>query len=68
MRQSFGVGTPRGLQGRLRTLLSLLIRSWPRLTILAELLGHHNHPNTPPSPLGFTAMRSPAEAALTTGC
>lgn len=68
MRQRLGVGTPRGLQGRLRTLLSLLIRFWPRLTTLAELLGHHNHLHKPPSPLRSTTMRGPAEVALTTGC
>lgn len=68
MRHSLGVGTPRGLQGRLRTLLSLLIRFWSRLRTHAELLGHHNHPHTSPSPLGSNTMRGSAEAALTTGC
>lgn len=68
MRHSLGVGTPRGLQGRLRTLLNLLTRLWRRLTTLAEPLGHPNHPHTSPSPLGSTTMRSPAEAPLTTGC
>src|SRR4029453_6973876 len=36
MRQGLGIGTPRGLQGRLRTLLSLLSRFWRRLTALSK--------------------------------
>ena len=63
MRHRLGVGTPRGLQGRLRALLSLLIRFWPRLMTLAELLGHHNHSQTSHSPLGSTTVRGSAEAA-----
>lgn len=31
MRQAFGVGTPRGLQGRLRALLALLDHLWHRV-------------------------------------
>jgi transposase len=68
MRNSLGVGTPRGLQGRLRSLLSLLIRFWPRLTTLAALLGHHNYRQPSASPLSSTTMPGSAEAALTTGC
>jgi transposase len=65
MRQSLGVGTPKGLQGRLRALLSLF---WRRLLTLSMLLGHRSHPSTSPSPLGSTILRGPAEVGFTTGC
>ena len=68
MRQGLGIGTPRGLQGRLRTLLSLLSRFWRRLTALSKLPAHRNHPHSSSSPLGPTPTRGPAEEALTTGC
>lgn len=68
MRQSLGVGTPRGLQGRLRALLSLLTRFWWPLPTLSMLLGHHNRTCISLSPLGSTTMRRPAEAGFTTGC
>jgi transposase len=68
MRQSLGVGTPRGLQGRLRALLSLLTHFWRRLTSLSKLPGHRDHPDTSPSPLGSTLMRGTAKAPFTTGC
>ena len=68
IRQSLGVGTPRGLQGRLRALLSLLIRFWRLLPTLSMLPGHPNRPYTSPSPLGSTTPRGPAEVGFTTGC
>ena len=68
MRQSLGVGTPRGLQGRLRALLSLLAHSWRRLTTLSMVFSRPNHSNTPSLRLGSSILRGPAEAALTTGC
>lgn len=68
MRQSLGVGTPRGLQGRLRTLLSLLARSWRRLTALSMPFARRIHPHSTPSPLGSITLRGTAEAALTTDC
>ena len=68
MRQSLGVGTPRGLQGRLSALLDLLARSWRRLTTLSTHLARPNHPQTSIWPLGSTTIRSTAEAALTTDC
>ena len=68
MRHSLGVGTPRGLQGRLRALLSLLTRFWCCVATLAKRLWHSNHPHTSSSPLGSPTMRGAAEAALATGC
>ncbi|MGC1954801.1 MAG: transposase [Gammaproteobacteria bacterium] len=68
MRRSLGVGTPRGLQGRLRALLSLLTRYWRRLTTLSKQPGHSNHPHPSPASLGLRSTRSPAEAPLATGC
>jgi transposase len=68
MRQSLGVGTPRGLQGRLSALLDLLARSWRRLTTLSMHLAHPNHPPTSTLPPGSSTIRSTAEAPLTTGC
>jgi transposase len=71
MRHSLGVGTPRGLQGRLRALFILLTRFWHRLIALSKLPGHSNHPYTSPTTLGFISKGAPVEAAkaaLTTGC
>ena len=68
MRQSLGVGTPRGLQGHLRALLDLLARSWRRVTTLSAQLARPNHSQTRILPLGSSAIRSTAEAALTTDC
>lgn len=68
VRQSLGVGTPRGLQGRLCALLSLLARSWRRLTTLSMPFARPNHPNTPSLPLGSSNLRRTADTALTTGC
>ena len=68
MRQSLGVGTPRGLQGRPGALLDLLARAWRRLTALWTEPALPNHPDTPISPLGMSTIRSTAEVALTTSC
>jgi transposase len=68
MRQSLGVGTPRGLQGRLCDLLRLLARSWRRLTTLSMSFARPSQPHTSPLPLGSPTIRSTAHAALTTGC
>jgi transposase len=68
MRHFLGVGTPRGLQGRLHILLSLLTRFWRRLTTLSMLPGHRNHLDTPRSPLRPTTVRDTAEAPFTTDC
>jgi len=68
MRQSLGVGTPRGLQGHLRALLCLLAHSWRRLTTLSMAFSRPNHPNASSSRLGSLNPRGLAEAALTTGC
>jgi len=38
MRQIVGVGTPRGLQGRLHDLLAQLLHLWSRLTAITQLL------------------------------
>ncbi len=68
MRQSLGVGTPRGLQGRLRALLSLLAGAWQRLTALSRPFARPIHLHNTPSPLGSITLRGPAEAALATDC
>jgi transposase len=68
MRQSLGVGTPRGLQGRLRVLLSLLAGAWRCLTTLSMPLARRIHPQDTPSPLGSPTSRITAEVALTTDC
>jgi transposase len=68
MRQSLGVGTPRGLQGRLSALLDLLARSWRRLTTLSMHLARPNHSHISILPLGSSTIRRSAEAALTTDC
>jgi transposase len=47
MRQVFGVGTPRGLQGRLRVFLAHLVRLWRRLTAFSV-------PSAQPDPLTQT--------------
>ena len=39
LRKLFGVGTPRGLQGRLRSLLSVLLRLWAALRALGKVSG-----------------------------
>jgi transposase len=68
MRRGFGVGTPRGLQGRLRALLALLTRLWHRLTAVPQAFGSHQ-PITHASPsLASAAPCRPSEAAFTTGC
>jgi transposase len=68
MRQGLGVGTPRGLQGRLAALLSLLSHLRSRLTTLSSLARHLRRSNTASTHPGSTTKRGPAEAALTTGC
>ena len=68
MRQCLGVGTPRGLQGRLCALLSFLARSWRRLTTLSMPFARRIHPHNTPLPLGSSTIRITAEAALTTDC
>ena len=68
MRQAFGVGTPRGLQGRLRALLALLTHLSRRLTALPRAFRLHQPPAHTPSPLGTAVQCRPSRAALTTGC
>lgn len=71
MWHSLGVGTPRGLQGRLRALFILLTRFWHLLIALSKLPGYSNHPYTAPATLGSVSKGGPveaAESALATGC
>ena len=42
MRQIFGVGTPRGLQGRLHDLLAQLLHLWSRLTAITTAPVQHD--------------------------
>jgi transposase len=52
LRTAFGVGTPRSLQGRLRSFLSILWRLLHRcavaMTALSEVIGHRDEPATIP--------------------
>jgi transposase len=68
MRQGLGVGTPRGLQGRVAALLSLLSHLWSRFTTLSRLSRFRGRSNTASTHLGSTTKRGPAEAPLATGC
>jgi transposase len=71
MRHSLGVGTPRGLQGRLRALFTLLTNFWWRLIAFSKLPGHSNHPYHSPAAPGVISIGGSAEAGeepLATGC
>jgi transposase len=68
MRKAFGVGTPRGLQGRLRALLALFAHLWQRLTAVPEPLRLHQPPTHTSPHLGSAVRHRPSEAAFTTGC
>lgn len=68
MRQAFGVGTPRGLQGRLRALLGLLTHLWHRLTAVPQAFRAHQPFTHTPPPLGSAVPYGPSEAAFTTDC
>jgi transposase len=68
MRQALGVGTPRGLQGRLRAVLAALAHLWHHLTKLPSAL-RPRQPFTSASPsLSSAVPYRPSEAALTTDC
>jgi transposase len=71
MRQAFGVGTPRGLQGRLRAFLTHLFRLWRRLTALSTPSAQLDPFTRTLPPRGSTALpRLPRRrgTALTTDC
>lgn len=68
MRQAFGVGTPRGLQGRLRALLALLTHLGHRLTAVPRAFKTHRPLTHTSPPLGSAVPYRQSEAALTTGC
>jgi transposase len=68
MRQAFGVGTPRGLQGRLRALLALLTHLWHGLTAVPRAFRPHQPLTHTSPPLGSAVPYRQPEAALTTGC
>jgi transposase len=68
MRQAFGVGTPRGLQGRLRALLAQLAHLWHSLIgVLTTSRQTDQSTHTSPS-RGSTAMPHQPATALTTDC
>jgi transposase len=68
MRQAFGVGTPRGLQGRLQALLALFAHLCRRFTALPRAFRLYQPLAHTPSPLGTAVQCRPSRAALTTGC
>jgi transposase len=68
MRQALGVGTPRGLQGRLHALLAQLVCLWHRLKAIvtaSRTRRHHTRPLPPPT---STLMSHPPGTAFTTDC
>jgi transposase len=71
MRQAFGVGTPRGLQGRLRAFLDHLWRLWHRLGALS-MPSAHPHPSTrtlpPRGSAALPRLLRRRGTALTTDC
>jgi len=68
MRQAFGVGTPRGLQGRLRALLAQLAHLWHSLIgVLTTSRQTDQSTHTSPS-RGSTAMPHQPATPLTTDC
>ena len=68
MRRAFGVGTPRGLQGRLRALLALLTHLWHRFTAMPRAFRHRQSLTHTSPPLGSPVPLRQSKAALTTGC
>lgn len=68
MRQMFGIGTPRGLQGRLRALLRLLAHLWRRLAPISTPVTQHQHLTDTFSSLRPTFMGSRPGMTLATGC
>lgn len=67
MRQALGVGTPRGLQGRFRAVLSRLTRLWRRLAPTRALSSTHSAPIHQSSPPQSCSSSGRAEAAFATG-
>ena len=68
MRQIVGVGTPRGLQGRLHDLLAQLLHLWQRLTTITTAPVHYDrlsHNSPPPS---SAALPDRFGRALATDC
>jgi transposase len=68
MRRAVGVGTPRGLQGRLRAVLAVLTHLWHRLTAAPQAFAAHQPLTHAPPPLRSAVPYRSSEAALTTGC
>lgn len=68
MRQTFGIGTPRGLQGRLGALSRLLANLWRCLSNISTPFMRREHYTHTFSPLGSTVIRRPPGKALATGC
>jgi transposase len=68
MRQAFGVGTPRSLQGHLQALLTQLVRLWHRLTWRLDVFPTMRAAQTPLPPLKSTPAFGRSKTGLTTGC
>jgi len=68
MRQALGVGTPRGLQGRLRALLALMAHLWHSLKAAQATSRPNDQLSHTPPPLESAVLHRPSAAALATGC
>ncbi len=68
MRQIVGVGTPRGLQGRLHDLLAPLLHLWNRLTAITTAPTNHEQLSHNARPLSSVALHRRLGRALTTDC
>jgi transposase len=68
MRQRFGIGTPRALQGRLRALLDLLRSLWRRLSSVSTSLSRPRSPAHTSEPLAPSVSGRRPGMALTTDC
>ena len=68
MRQALGVGTPRGLQGRLRAVLSLLAALWKRLIAPETLSWTHQATIRPWRRAQPTVSIRRPDATFATGC
>lgn len=68
IRRTFGVGTPRGLQGRAVALFAYLIRLCRLWWTAEHSPATHHSPDSARSRLSLAGLRRSARAAFTTGC
>ncbi len=68
MRQAFGVGTPRGLQGRLQALLAQLVRLGHRLTSHLTVFPTFRAAHNSLPPFSSTPALGRSKTGFTTGC